>query len=221
MSQLIKWEANYHYHLYMYFVHQVHLMRFFPKHTTSVHIFLIYTITDLWQVTDVAVYLTLLLSCAKGVYLSLQEEMFLSIRTPEEDPLDSSGFLRGSLFDNTEQSSLEIPELIFNAEEFLRAHNETLALRRYGAFFADYLYTMDIEPEKDPDAASNDQVDGLEVVGEIRLVKELSFKRIIVGPTHLQLSSSMVHKLELVSKLSCEDLIPRKGENIIFLCVLF
>ena len=220
MSQVIKWEANYHYHLYMYFVDQVHL-RFSPKHTTSVHIFLIYTITDLWQVTDVAVYLTLLLSSAKGVYLFLQEEMFLSIRTQKEDPLDSSGFLRGSLFDNTEQSSLEIPELIFNGEEFLRAHNETLALRRFGAFFVDYLYTMDIEPEKDPDAASDDQADGLEVVSEIRLVKELSFKRMIVGPTHLQLSSSMVHKLELVSKLSCEDLIPRKGENIIFLCVLF
>ena len=62
ISQLIKWEANYHYHLYMYFVHPVHLMRFFPKHTTSVHIFLICTITDLWQLTDVTVCLTLLLS---------------------------------------------------------------------------------------------------------------------------------------------------------------
>jgi len=142
--------------------------------------------------------------------------MFLSIRTPKEDPLDSPGFLRGSLFDNTEQSSLEIPELTFNAEEFLNAHNETLALRRYGAFFLDYLYTMDIEPEKDPDSVSDEQVDGLEVVGEIRLVKELSFKRLILGPTHLQLSSSMVHRMELVSKLSFEDIIPRKGENFFY-----
>ena len=159
----------------------------------------------------------------KEVYFSLQEEMFLSIRTPNEDPMDSSGFLRGSLFDNTEQSSLEIPELTFNAEEFLKAHNETLALRRYGGFFVDYLYTMDIEPQKDSDAVSEDQVDGLESVGEIRLVKELCFKRMILGPTHLQLSSSMVHKLELVSKLSFEDLIPRKGENINYfsVCILF
>ena len=139
--------------------------------------------------------------------------MFLSIRSPKQDPMDSSGFLRGSLFDNTGQSSLEIPELTFNAEEFLKAHNETLALRRYGAFFLDYLYTMDIEPEKE-DSTSEDQEDGLEVVGEIRLVKELSFKRIIVGPTHLQLSSSMLHRMELVSKLSFEDIIPRKGESI-------
>ena len=147
--------------------------------------------------------------------------MFLNIRSPKEDPLDSSGFLRGSLFDNTEQSSLEIPELTFNAEEFLKLHNETLALRRYGAFFLDYLYTMDIEPEKDPDTASKDEVEGLEVVGEIRLVKELSFKRVIVGPTHLQVSSSMVHRMELVSKLSFEDIVPRKGMKCNFAVFFF
>lgn len=145
--------------------------------------------------------------------------MFLSIKSPEEDPFNSSGFLRGSLFDNIGQSSIDIPELTFDADEFIKAHNELLALRRYGAFFLDYLYTMDIEPEKDPDSPSKDQEDGVEVVGEIRLVKEMSFKRIFLGPMHLQLSSTMVHKLELVSKLSFEDLIPRKGQDMTF--VLF
>ena len=141
--------------------------------------------------------------------------MFLNITTPKDDPLDSSGFLRGSHFDNAEQSSLEVPELTFNAEEFLKLHNETLALRRYGAFFLDYLYTMDIEPEKDPDRDSEDGVGELEVVGEIRLMKEFSFKRIILGPTHVQVSSSTLHRIELVSKLAFEDVIPRKGANVL------
>jgi len=33
----------------------------------------------------------------------------------------------------------------------------------------------------------------------------------IVGPTHVQLSSSMMHRMELVLRLSFEDIIPRKG----------
>lgn len=138
--------------------------------------------------------------------------MFITIIGPKEDSSDSSGFLRGSLFDNTEGSSLEIPELTFDAEEFLKVHNEALALRRYGAFFLDYLYTMEIEPERNPESDSESQVDGLEVVGEIQLVKELSFKRMIVGPTHLQLSTSMMHRMDMVLKLAFEDIVPRKGK---------
>lgn len=132
--------------------------------------------------------------------------------SPKEDSSDSSGFLRGSLFDNTERSSFEIPELTFDSEEFLKTHNESLALRRYGAFFLDYLYTMDVEPERNQDSENDSEVEGLEVVGEIRLVKELSFKRMIVGPTHVHLSSSMLHRMELVLKLSFEEIVPRKGE---------
>ena len=139
--------------------------------------------------------------------------MFITIISPKEDSSDSAGFLRGSLFDNNDISSLEIPELTFNTDEFLKVHNEALALRRYGAFFLDYLYTMEIEPEKDPESVNESQVEGLEVVGEIRLVKELSFKRMIVGPTHLQLSTSMMHRMELILKLSFEDIVPRKGES--------
>ena len=138
--------------------------------------------------------------------------MFITIISPKEDSSDLAGFLRGSLFDNAETSSLEIPELTFNPEEFLKVHNEALALKRYGAVFLDYLYTMEIEPERNSENDGESQEEGLEVVGEIRLVKELSFKRMIVGPTHLQLSSSMMHRMELVLKLSFEDIIPRKGE---------
>ena len=146
--------------------------------------------------------------------------MFITIISPKEDSSDVSGFLRGSLFDNTKVSSLEIPELIFNTEEFLKVHNEALALRRYGALFLDYLYTMEIEPERNSENDGESQVEGVEVVGEIRLVKELSFKRMIVGPTHLQLSSSMMHRMELVLKLSFEDIIPRKGQYIYAVCWL-
>ena len=154
------------------------------------------------------------------LFCLLQEDMFITIISPKEDSSDSSGFLRGSLFDNTETSSLEIPELTFNAEEFLKVHNEALAIRRYGALFLDYLYTMEIEPERNSENDGESQVDGLEVVGEIRLVKELSFKKMIVGPIHLQLSSSVMHRMELVLKLSFEDIIPRKGQYIYVICWL-
>lgn len=123
------------------------------------------------------------------------------------------------MFDNGERSSLAIPDLTFDAEEFLKIHNEKLALRRYGALFADYLYTMEIEPESDQDAGEN-QLEGLEIFGEIRLVKEMSFKRLIVGPTHLQLSTSMMHRLELVLKLAFDDIVPRKGMTYtVYICL--
>lgn len=123
------------------------------------------------------------------------------------------------MFDNGERSSLAIPDLTFDAEEFLKIHNEKLALRRYGALFADYLYTMEIEPESDQDAGEN-QLEGLEIFGEIRLVREMSFKRLIVGPTHLQLSTSMMHRLELVLKLAFDDIVPRKGMTYtVYICL--
>ena len=137
--------------------------------------------------------------------------MFLSINTTTEDSTDSLGFLRGSLFDSVKGSTLVIPERTFDAEEFLKVYNETFALKRYGAFFMDYLYTMDIEPGKNPENSGENMSERLEVVGEIRLVKELSYKRMILGAIHLQLPTTVVHRVELVSKLSFEDVIPRKG----------
>ncbi|KAJ7334585.1 Vacuolar protein sorting-associated protein 13B [Desmophyllum pertusum] len=113
--------------------------------------------------------------CVVEVLLDLQQRK--ALRQMKGRFLRLGRILRGSLFDNNDISSLEIPELTFNTDEFLKVHNEALALRRYGAFFLDYLYTMEIEPEKDPESVNESQVEGLEVVGEIRLVKEFVFQK--------------------------------------------
>lgn len=74
-------------------------------------------------------------STKEGIEADDKEDVFITIASHREDSSDSSGFLTGSLFDNGERSSLAIPDLTFDAEEFLKIHNEKLALRRYGAFF--------------------------------------------------------------------------------------
>ena len=149
--------------------------------------------------------------------------MFLNIRGAQEEPSVLAGFLRGSLFDTeaADASELELPELVFDAEEFLRNHNEEHALHRYGALFFDYLYTMDIDPAKDAEEGEEDESVGLEVVCKIRLVTEESWKRILIGPVQLQMSPSLLHRLEFISKLAFDDILPRAGNRTCSVVLLY
>lgn len=138
--------------------------------------------------------------------------MFLSVRAPPDHPSVPSGFLRGSLFDNSEDdSSLELLEMVFDVEEFLKQHSQARALQRYGAFFFDYLYTMEIEPVKNLEETEEADTEGLEVLGKIRMVKEGSWKRLLIGSVQVHTSPALLHRLELIYKLSFDDVLPRNG----------
>ena len=134
--------------------------------------------------------------------------MFLRVGSSLEGQTDPSGFLRGSLFDNGSQSTFELPELVFEADKFLEGHSEEHALRRFGAVFFDYLYTMEIDADRNTDDAERTDI---EDVNRITLVHEASHKRLLLAGIQLQCSSSLLHRLELIYKYAFDDLPPRKG----------
>lgn len=135
--------------------------------------------------------------------------MFLSVRAPHDSPTQPQGFLLGSLF-YTEETSLKPPEIVFEQEAFLEQYSESFALKRYGAFFFDYLYIMDIEPVKDDDGEEEEH-SGLDYVGKIRLVKEASHKRIFLGSLELQLTAGLIHRLSSIHEFSSDGSPDRKG----------
>ena len=70
--------------------------------------------------------------------------------------------------------------------------------------FFEYLYTMDIESNEDSSYYESTPA-----------VKEESYQRMIVGPSMLEISSGVVHRMEMVMKLSEDDANARKGNKIL------
>lgn len=132
------------------------------------------------------------------------------MRAPSDSPTQPQGFLLGSLF-HTEQTSLKPMELVFDQQAFLEQHNESYALKRYGAFFFDYLYVMDIHEPATGDNEEEEEHSGLDYVGKIRLVKEVSHKRIFLGSLDLQLTSGLIHRLSSIHQFSSDGSSDRKG----------
>jgi hypothetical protein len=113
-------------------------------------------------------------------------------------------FLKGSLFDLESTNSTEQTQFTGNAEEFLRKNSEANVLSRFGAMFFEYLYTMDIESNEDSSYYESTPA-----------VKEESYQRMIVGPSMLEITSGVVHRMEMVMKLSEDDANARKGNKIL------
>ena len=70
--------------------------------------------------------------------------------------------------------------------------------------FFEYLYTMNVENNEDGSYYESTPA-----------VKEESHQRLIVGPSMLQITSGVVHRLEMVGKLAEDDANSRKGEQFI------
>lgn len=135
--------------------------------------------------------------------------MFLKVGSSLDNHPDPSGFLRGSLFDAGSNSSMELSELVFEAKSFLEKHSEEHSLKRFGAFFFDYLYTMEIGIDQNTDDI--EEASAIGDVSKITLVHEKSHKRLLLAETQLHFSTSLLHRLELIYKYSFDDLPPRKG----------
>jgi len=52
----------------------------------------------------------------------------------------------------------------------------------------------------------------LDYLGNIRLVREASHKRIILGPTHLQCTTGLLHRLMKIYEFTSDDAPERKSK---------
>nr|XP_013797393.1 PREDICTED: vacuolar protein sorting-associated protein 13B isoform X1 [Apteryx mantelli mantelli] len=102
-------------------------------------------------------------------------------------------YLTNSLFDyrSPENNSIRA-EFILDAAHHKETYTEIAGMQRFGAFYMDYLYTMESTSGK----VSGNQQDPSSVKSEdFGNVQEMSTKNLIVGPLNLRLDSSAVHRI--------------------------
>ncbi|XP_039544806.1 vacuolar protein sorting-associated protein 13B-like isoform X5 [Pimephales promelas] len=105
------------------------------------------------------------------------------------DTLSAKGmtYLTNSLFDYRSPENNGVrAEFILDGKLHRETFTEEAGLQRYGAFYMDYLYTME---------NSSRVCVGPQECKDEPLVQETSVKRIVVGPLDLQLHSSAVHRI--------------------------
>ncbi|XP_053183782.1 intermembrane lipid transfer protein VPS13B-like isoform X3 [Scomber japonicus] len=109
------------------------------------------------------------------------------------DSLSSKGmtYLTNSLFDYRSPENNGVrAEFILDAANHKETYTEIAGMQRFGAFYMDYLYTM----ENSNDKGSQDfSVVSMEEV--MPTVQETSIKRLVVGPLDVRLHSSAVHRI--------------------------
>ncbi|NXD18802.1 VP13B protein, partial [Spelaeornis formosus] len=102
-------------------------------------------------------------------------------------------YLTNSLFDyrSPENNSIRA-EFILDAAHHKETYTEIAGMQRFGAFYMDYLYTMENTSGK----VSGNQQDLSSVKSEdFGNVQEMSTKSLILGPLNLRLDSSAVHRI--------------------------
>ncbi|XP_074510650.1 intermembrane lipid transfer protein VPS13B isoform X2 [Sebastes fasciatus] len=109
------------------------------------------------------------------------------------DSLSSKGmtYLTNSLFDYRSPENNGVrAEFILDAVNHKETYTEIAGMQRFGAFYMDYLYTMENSSGKDSQDFS--VVSTEEVVPA---VQETSIKKLVVGPLDVRLNSSAVHRI--------------------------
>ncbi|XP_021242343.1 vacuolar protein sorting-associated protein 13B isoform X6 [Numida meleagris] len=101
-------------------------------------------------------------------------------------------YLTNSLFDyrSPENNSIRA-EFILDAAHHKETYTEIAGMQRFGAFYMDYLYTMESTSGK----VSGNQQDPSVKSEDFGNVQEMSTKSLIVGPLNLRLDSSAVHRI--------------------------
>ncbi|XP_061304001.1 intermembrane lipid transfer protein VPS13B isoform X10 [Pezoporus flaviventris] len=102
-------------------------------------------------------------------------------------------YLTNSLFDyrSPENNSIRA-EFILDAAHHKEAYTEIAGMQRFGAFYMDYLYTMESTGGK---VSGNQQDISSAKSEDFGNVQEMSTKCLIVGPLSLRLDSSAVHRI--------------------------
>ncbi|KAM9309789.1 intermembrane lipid transfer protein VPS13B [Pholidichthys leucotaenia] len=109
------------------------------------------------------------------------------------DSLSSKGmtYLTNSLFDYRSPENNGVrAEFILDAAHHKETYTEIVGMQRFGAFYMDYLYTMENGSSK---GSQDFSVLSLEEI--VPTVHETSVKRLVVGPLDLRLHSSAVHRI--------------------------
>ncbi|XP_074124520.1 intermembrane lipid transfer protein VPS13B isoform X5 [Sminthopsis crassicaudata] len=102
-------------------------------------------------------------------------------------------YLTNSLFDYRSPENNGIrAEFILNAAHHKETYTEIAGMQRFGAFYMDYLYTMESSSGKAPGNQHDLPSAKSEDVGNIQ---EKSTKSLVVGPLDLRLDSSAVHRI--------------------------
>ncbi|XP_030249582.1 vacuolar protein sorting-associated protein 13B isoform X4 [Sparus aurata] len=109
------------------------------------------------------------------------------------DSLSSKGmtYLTNSLFDYRSPENNGVrAEFILDAANHKETYTEIAGMQRFGAFYMDYLYTMENSSSK---GSQDFSVVSMEEVAPT--VQETSIKRLVVGPLDIRLHSSAVHRI--------------------------
>ncbi|XP_073341098.1 intermembrane lipid transfer protein VPS13B-like isoform X3 [Pagrus major] len=109
------------------------------------------------------------------------------------DSLSSKGmtYLTNSLFDYRSPENNGVrAEFILDAANHKETYTEIAGMQRFGAFYMDYLYTMENSSGK---GSQDFSVVSIEEV--VPTVQETSIKRLVVGPLDIRLHSSAVHRI--------------------------
>ncbi|XP_035019480.2 vacuolar protein sorting-associated protein 13B-like [Hippoglossus stenolepis] len=109
------------------------------------------------------------------------------------DSLSSKGmtYLTNSLFDYRSPENNGVrAEFILETANHKETYTEIAGMQRFGAFYMDYLYTMENSSGK---GTQDFTVVNMEEV--VPIVQETSIKRMVVGPLDVRLHSSAVHRI--------------------------
>uniref|UniRef100_A0A8C7Y913 Vacuolar protein sorting 13 homolog B n=1 Tax=Oryzias sinensis TaxID=183150 RepID=A0A8C7Y913_9TELE len=109
------------------------------------------------------------------------------------DSLSMKGmtYLTNSLFDYRSPENNGVrAEFILDAANHKETYTEIAGMQRFGAFYMDYLYTMENSGGK---GSQEFLVSGMEEA--VAAVEETSIKRLVVGPLNIKLHSSAIHRI--------------------------
>ncbi|XP_054840360.1 intermembrane lipid transfer protein VPS13B [Eublepharis macularius] len=102
-------------------------------------------------------------------------------------------YLTNSLFDYRSPENNGVrADFILDAAAHKEMYTEISGMQRFGAFYMDYLYTMESTSGK---GSGNQAEASLVKIEDLGSVHEMSTKSLIVGPLSLRLDSSVVHRI--------------------------
>ncbi|XP_078071785.1 intermembrane lipid transfer protein VPS13B isoform X8 [Mustelus asterias] len=111
------------------------------------------------------------------------------------ESLNSKGltYLTNSLFDYRSPENNGVrAEFILDAAQHKETYTEIAGVQRFGAFYMDYLYTMECSSGKGSVQQQDVSLNKNEDLGSVH---EMSTKRLVVGPMEVRLDSSSVHRV--------------------------
>ncbi|KAM6215693.1 intermembrane lipid transfer protein VPS13B [Rhynchocyon petersi] len=111
------------------------------------------------------------------------------------ETLSTKGFtyLTNSLFDyRSPENNGSRAEFILDATHHKETYTEIAGLQRFGAFYMDYLYTMENSTGK---GSANQQDFSSGKNEDLGMIQEKSIKSLVIGPLDFRLDSSAVHRI--------------------------